>query len=71
KVLDSMWTTLPSQDYSCRKLAAASSCRVSRPAGAEDLIKGGDNLPPATPHPADACLTTSQLQVRLNASPVG
>ncbi|OAX30634.1 hypothetical protein K503DRAFT_870941 [Rhizopogon vinicolor AM-OR11-026] len=70
-----------------RKLAAASSCRVSCPAGEEDLIKGGDNSPPVTPHPtvachadacnADACgaasrrLTTPQLQVHLNASPVG
>ncbi|OAX33159.1 hypothetical protein K503DRAFT_775905 [Rhizopogon vinicolor AM-OR11-026] len=50
-----MRTTLLSQDYSCRKLAAASSCRVSRPARAEDLIKGGGNSPPAAPHPADAC----------------
>ncbi|OAX32182.1 hypothetical protein K503DRAFT_776902 [Rhizopogon vinicolor AM-OR11-026] len=50
-----MRTILRSQDYSCRKLAVASSCQVSRPAGAEDLIKGGDNSPPAMPHPADAC----------------
>jgi len=48
KVLDSMRTILLSQDYSCRKLAAVSSCRLSRLAGAEDLIKGG------TTHPCDA-----------------
>ncbi|OJA16762.1 hypothetical protein AZE42_10375 [Rhizopogon vesiculosus] len=74
-----MRTTLLSQDYSCRKHAAASSCRVSRPAGAKDLIKGGDNSPPATPHLALICnfhtpqvhLTAPQLQVHLNASPVG
>ncbi|OAX36553.1 hypothetical protein K503DRAFT_772399 [Rhizopogon vinicolor AM-OR11-026] len=61
-----MRTTLLSQDHSCRKLAAASSCRVSRPAGAEDLIKGGDNSPPAMPHPAHTCDVTSHTYMQLS-----